>query len=155
LKRLHRFHLKKHPIVYLDESGFKKNDCRLYGYAQRGSRCYSSYDWQGRNQTNAIGALQDNRLFAVGLFDFSINRSIFDSWVKQMLLPQLPAQSIVVMDNATFHKGEAAALLEEAGHQVLWLPPYSPDLNPIEHCWAWVKDFRRRHRIQCIDELFA
>ena len=119
MKRLHRFRLKKHPIVYLDESGFKKNDCRLYGYAQRGSRCYSSYDWQGRNQTNAIGALQDNRLFAVGLFDFSINRSIFDSWVKQMLLPQLPAQSIVVMDNATFHKGEAAALLEEAGHQVL------------------------------------
>ena len=72
-----------------------------------------------------------------------------------MLLPQLPAQSIVVMDNATFHKGEAAALLEAAGHRVLWLPPYSPDLNPIEHCWAWIKDYRRRHRIRCVDELFV
>ena len=58
------------------------------------------------------------------------------------------------MDNATFHKGRALSLLEAAGHNVLWLPPYSPDLNPIEHTWAWVKSLRKKWRIDCIDELF-
>ncbi|VEE99906.1 transposase [Neisseria canis] len=64
-----------------------------------------------------------------------------------MLIPQLPANSLVVMDNAAFHKGDAEALLEGKGHSVLWLPPYSPDLNPIEKKWVWVKAQRRKHKI--------
>ncbi|WP_165089498.1 transposase, partial [Neisseria yangbaofengii] len=116
--------------------------------------CIDTHDWQGRNQTNAIGALYDNQLFAVGLFDCSINSRIFDTWVERLLIPQLPPESVVVMDNAAFHKGKAEALLKEMGHTVLWMPPYSPDLNPIEKKWAWLKARRRKLGVVSVDELF-
>ncbi|MBH5330101.1 IS630 family transposase [Eikenella sp. S3360] len=154
LKRLHRFIRKNRPIVYLDESGFRKNTYRPYGCAPRGKRCYARYDWQGRNQTNAIGALHGGRLFAVSLFDCSINRQVFDGWAEQVLIPNLPENSVVVMDNATFHKGAVMKMLEKHKHSVLWLSPYSPDLNPIEHTWAWIKRMRQKNRIDDIDRLF-
>ncbi|MCF7521604.1 IS630 family transposase [Neisseria sp. ZJ106] len=150
----HRFHLKKRPIVCLDESGFRTSVHRPYGYAPKGSLCINTYDWQGRNQTNAIGVLYGGRLFAVGLFDCSINSRIFDTWVEQLLIPQLPDNSVVVMDNAVFHKGKVEALLKDKGHTVLWLPPYSPDLNPIEKKWAWLKAGRRKFGVMSVDELF-
>ncbi|WP_421522867.1 IS630 family transposase [Neisseria yangbaofengii] len=150
----HRFQLKERPIVWLDESGFRASVHRPYGYAPKGRRCIDTHDWQGRNQTNAIGALYDNQLFAVGLFDCSINSKIFDTWIEQLLIPQLPPESVVVMDNAAFHKGKAEALLKEMGHTVLWMPPYSPDLNPIEKKWAWLKARRRKLGVVSVDELF-
>jgi transposase len=59
------------------------------------------------------------------------------------------------MDNASFHKGKLIeTLIQDAGHHLLWLPTYSPDLNPIEQCWAWIKAVRRKHRINDIDSLF-
>ena len=59
------------------------------------------------------------------------------------------------MDNATFHKRQdIQALIEDAEHTILWLPPYSPDLNPIEQVWAWVKRKRKEWRLDCIDTLF-
>ncbi|MFC5921116.1 transposase [Neisseria weixii] len=72
-----------------------------------------------------------------------------------MLIPNLPEGSMVVMDNAAFHKGEAQQLPEEKGHTVLRLPPYSPDLNPIERCWAAVKSLRRKWRLDDADVLFG
>ena len=66
-------------------------------------------------------------------------------WIEQDLIPKLPPNSVVVMDNATFHKGALMQqMLEEAGHIILYLPPYSPDLNPIEKKWAQAKALRRR-----------
>lgn len=142
-------------IVYLDESGFKSNDHRPYGYASRGKVCLGQYNWQLKNQTNAIGALVDDRLFAVGLFDCNINSDIFHGWVQEVLIPELPKESVVVMDNATFHKRQdTQELLESHGHQILWLPPYSPDFNPIEKTWAWIKRKRQDWRVDCIDFLF-
>ena len=108
-----------------------------------------------KNQTNAIGAIHNHQLFSVGLYDCSINSDVFYSWVIQLLLPELPKNSVIVMDNATFHKRlDIQELIEEAGHTILWLPPYSPDLNPIEQMWAWVKRKRKEWRIDCIDTLF-
>nr|WP_279571905.1 transposase [Volucribacter amazonae] len=60
-----------------------------------------------------------------------------------------------MMDNAAFHKGsDTKALIEAAGHTILWLPPYSPDLNPIERTWAWIKQKRKEWQLNCIDRLF-
>ena len=74
-------------------------------------------------------------------------------WSKT-LLPELPKNSVVVMDNAAFHKSsEIADLLKKNGHRILWLPPYSPDLNPIEHKWAWIKSIRNKLRLNNIDLL--
>ncbi len=149
------FETQERPIIYLDESGFKSHDHRPYGYAQRGHQCFGTYNWQLKNQTNAIGAIHDHQLFAVGLYDSSIDSGIFHSWVVELLLPQLPSNSVIVMDNATFHKRQdIQQVIEQAGHDILWLPPYSPDLNPIEQTWAWIKQKRKEWRLDCIDTLF-
>jgi transposase len=81
----------------------------------------------------------------VGLFDSKVNSDVFYFWVDQFLLPELPSNSVIVMDNAAFHKRpDIQDLLSQHGHQILWLPPYSPDLNPIEKMWAWVKAKRKK-----------
>ena len=69
---------------------------------------------------------------------------VFHTWVVNDLLPNLPEGSVVVMDNATFHKWQdTQSVIREAGHILEFLPTYSPDLNPIEHKWAQVKSIRR------------
>ena len=131
LEQLHQFEKDNRPIVFLDESGFKSHDNRPHGYSNKGQKCFGEYNWQLKNQTNAIGAIYNNQLFAVGLYDCSVNSDVFHSWVSQLLLPNLPKNSVIVMDNATFHKRQdIQALIEDAEHTILWLPPYSPDLNP-------------------------
>lgn len=72
-------------------------------------------------------------LIAIGLISGSVNTDVFTSWVEQILLPQLPKESVIVMDNAAFHKGkDMQKIFEDSRHILLYLPPYSPDLNPIE-----------------------
>ncbi len=90
----------------------------------------------------------------MGLISGSVNTAVFTSWVDQVLLPNCPKESVVIMDNASFHKGkEMQKILEDSGHTLLYLPPYSPDLNPIEKKWAQAKHIRRT--LACsIDHLF-
>ncbi|WP_415906974.1 transposase [Neisseria weixii] len=154
LKLLHRYILRNRPVVCSDGSKFGKSCYRPYAYAPKSRRCYALHDWQGHHQTNAVGALFHGKLFAVGLFDCSIDRRIFDAWVERVLIPELPQNSVAVMGNAAFHKGKAEALLKEKGHTVLWLPPYSPDLNQIEKKRAWIKGVGNRLRMADVDWLF-
>lgn len=128
---------------------------RPYGYAPIGQRCWGTQDWQAKGRTNVIGALLGSTLIAVDLFEGTINAEVFQAWVQQSLLKQLPPASVIVMDNASFHKrADTRQCLEAAGHSVLFLPPYSPDLNPIEHTWAQAKARRRQHRCS-VEALFA
>jgi transposase len=127
---------------------------RLYGYAPKGKRCYGIHNWGAKGRTNAIGALIGKLLLTVSLFNTTINTAIFDAWVIQDLMPKLPPNSIIVMDNAAFHKGNDMVLaIQNAGHHLLYLPTYSPDLNPIEKKWAQVKKIRRANNCS-INELF-
>ena len=106
-----------------------------------------SHDWHARDRVNAIGALIGKDLLTVCLFEGNINADVFYAWVTQDLLEQLPNNSIIVIDNATFHKrNDIIQAIQEKGHQVLFLPPYSPDLNPIERKWAQLKKLRRKLR---------
>ena len=141
-------------IAYIDESGFAHDMPRTHGYSDKGKRCYGDHDFGARGRTNAIGALIGRALLTVMLLSGSVNRLVFTSWVKEDLLPKLPPKSVIVMDNAAFHKGEEMKLaITKAGHTLLYLPPYSPDLNPIEHKWAESKHIRRK--LSCsIDDLF-
>jgi transposase len=142
------------PIVYIDESGFAHDMPRRHGYSAKGKRCYGVHDWGSKGRTNAIGALVGKSMIAIGLISGSVNTKVFTAWVEQILLPNLPAKSVIVMDNASFHKGEdMQKMLENAGHSLLYLPPYSPDLNPIEKKWAQAKHIRRSTNCS-IDELF-
>jgi transposase len=107
-----------------------------------------------KRRTNVIGALTGDRLLTAALFDGSINADVFEAWLQQALLPALPNGAVVVMDNAPFHTSERIQkVLEAAGCLVEYLPPYSPDLNPIEHKWAQAKALRRK--LGCsTDEIF-
>ena len=153
--------IEQRPIVYIDESGFAVDDPRTRGYSQKGERCYGSKDWHSRGRVNAIGAITDFKLFNVCLFDGNINSDIFHAWVTQQLLPSAPNKSVIVLDNASFHKrSDTREALEKKGHRLLFLPPYSPDLNPIEKKWAQAKNIRRKYRctpeelFKNYDELF-
>jgi transposase len=119
---------------------------RTHGYALKGQRCFGVHDWGAKGRTNVIGALLGGILLTVSLFQTTVNTAIFNAWVIQDLLPKLPPNSVVVLDNATFHKGkDMIDALENAGHAILYLPPYSPDLNPIEKKWAQAKAYRRKN----------
>jgi len=140
--------------VYIDESGFAHDMPRTHGYAPRGTRCYGSHDWGAKGRTNVIGALLGGLLLTVSLFQTSINSSVFNRWIEQDLIPKLPPQCVLIMDNASFHKSDDMKnFVLKAGHSLLYLPPYSPDLNPIEHKWAQAK--ARRRKLNCdIQQLF-
>jgi transposase len=74
------------------------------------------------------------------LLEGTVNTAVFNSWLAQMLLPELTEASVIIMDNAAFHKHPSTRkLIQAAGHTLLYLPPYSPDLNPIEMMWSKVK----------------
>jgi transposase len=141
-------------IVYVDESGFAQDMARTHGYSLKGKRCYGVHDWGLKGRTNAIGALIGQALLTVVLLSGNVDTEVFSTWIKTDLLPKLPPTSTIVLDNASFHKGvEMKSFIEKSGHKLLYLPPYSPDLNPIEKKWAHAKHLRRS--LGCsIDELF-
>ncbi len=121
----------------MDESGFASDMPRRYGYPFKGQRCYGMHDWGARGRTNVIGALLGDSLLTVSLFEGTMNTATFESWLEQDLLPKLPPQSVVIMDNAAFHKKiTTQEMIIQAGHTLEFLPAYSPELNPIEHKWA-------------------
>ena len=153
-QNIERLKAQNRPIIYIDESGFQDDMPRRYGYAPTSKRAIGSYDWHSKKRTNVIGALLGKALLTVALFTTNINGAIFSTWVVQDLIPKLPPKSVIVMDNATFHKGEdMQQALESEGHTLLYLPSYSPDLNPIENKWAQAKAIRRALKCE-IEQLF-
>lgn len=143
------------PIIYIDESGFAHDMPRTHGYAPKGNRCFGTHNWQARGRINVIGALLGTVLLTVGLFTGNINSDVFHGWLQDNLIPKLPPTSVLVMDNATFHKrSDTKNCIWQAGHFLEYLPPYSPDYNPIEKKWAQAKATKRRQ--QCTtEELFG
>lgn len=128
---------------------------RTHGYSKKGSRCYAQKDWHARGRLNAIGAIIGFTFLTVSLFDCNINSDVFYAWLTQDLIPKISSRSVIVMDNATFHKrADMIEAIEKAGHIPLYLPPYSPDLTPIEPKWAQAKAVRRKERCG-IYELFS
>ncbi len=128
---------------------------RLHGYSPRGDRCYGICDWGAKGRTNVIGAQLGKSLLTVSMFDGTINSDVFASWVANDLLPKAPNGSVMVMDNAAFHKRQDIIdLIAGAGHCIEFLPPYSPDLNDVEHKWAEAKSARRKFRCS-ISTLFT
>ena len=141
-------------IVYIDESGFAHDMPRTHGYAAIGKRCHGVCDWHAGGRVNVIGALIDKCLLTVGLFESNIDADTFLGWTIHDLLPKLPPASVVVMDNATFHKRlDIQNAITQAGHTLEYLPAYSPDLNPIEHKWAQAKAIRKQQN-KTVEQLF-
>lgn len=143
------------PICYLDESGHALDMPRTHGYSNHGQRCYGVCDWGAKGRTNVIGALIGRVLFAIGLFTCNIDTVVFTTWVKYFLLPNLKTVTVIVMDNATFHKNtDMLKMITNAGHIIEFLPPYSPDLNPIENKWSEKKAYIKKHNCS-IEQCYA
>jgi DDE superfamily endonuclease len=92
-------------LIFIDESGFAHDMPRTHGYALKGRRCYGTHNWGSKGRTNVIGALLKGALLTVCMFFTSVNTTVFTGWIEQDLLPKLPTNSVLIMDNATFHKG--------------------------------------------------
>ncbi|MGG2140964.1 transposase [Symbiopectobacterium sp. RP] len=101
-------------------------------------------NWLAKQHDSLLFNKAGTTLFTIGLFDININSDVFYSWVTQVLIPVLPKNSVIVMDNATFHKKHnIQQVIIDAGYMLEYLPTYSPDLNPIEHKWAQAKSKKR------------
>jgi transposase len=130
-------------VVYFDESGFKQHSYRQHGWALKGKKIYGDVHGNNRKFTNLIMAQRKNKWIAPMLFESSCDHMIVNDWIEKMLIPALKKPSIIVMDNAAFHKKkDIAELLEKHGHVLLPLPPYSPDFNPIEKTFGLLKKIR-------------
>ena len=100
------------------------------GYSPRGERCYALKCGKRRERASWIGALKNGKIFAPLTFEGCCNRDLFEAWLSQSLIPQLEAGDIIIVDNATFHKGESIReMVEDAGCEIWYLPAYSPDVH--------------------------
>lgn len=141
-------------FVFLDESGVTTDLIRRYGRSPRGHRLIDHAPF-GRWQTHTIlAALRVDGLTAPAVFDGPLDHATFLAYVEQVLVPTLRPDDIVVLDNLVIHKHPGArAAIEHVGAQVRFLPPYSPDFNPIELAFAKLKAFFRAARPRSFDQV--
>lgn len=124
-----------------------------YGWCQRGLRFEALKSGRRTGRVNMLAAYCQQQLMAPFTVEGACNRVVFETWLETCLIPVLQPGQVVIVDNATFHHGgRIAELIEAAGCRLLYLPPYSPDLNRIEKCWAWLKS-RIRKSLSYFDSL--
>ncbi|WP_198014941.1 IS630 family transposase [Mastigocladopsis repens] len=136
---------KASHLVYVDESGMDERDNYGYGYSLVGERFYDLKSGRRQGRINMIAGYREGQLIAPFTVEGACNRTVFETWLETCLIPVLRPGEWVIVDNATFHHGgRIAQLIQAAGCQLVYLPPYSPDLNRIEKCWAWLKSRVRK-----------
>jgi transposase len=142
-------------LIFIDETGAATNMVRRYGRSPRGLRV-KGYAPNGHWKTTTfVAGLTRGGIIAPLVVDVPMNRAIFTQYVRQFLAPELGPGDIVVMDNLSSHKGaEVEAVIATRGARLLFLPPYSPDLNPIEMAFAKLKTLLRTAAERTRDDLW-
>lgn len=139
-----RRRLDPRQLIFVDESGLNLALTRLYARAPRGVRAVGSVPQNYGQSLTVLAALDCQGIRAALLVPGATDRAVFLTFLQQVLGPQLRTGTTVVMDNLTAHKGSAVAeAIRKAGAQLAYLPPYSPDYNPIEPAWSKIKTFLR------------
>lgn len=129
---------------------------RRYGRSKRGTRLVASVPHAHWKTTTGIRALRAGGLTAPAVFDGAINGECFLAYVQQVLVPTLQPGDIVILDNLSSHKVEGVrAAIEAAGAEIRHLPPYSPDLNPIEQMFAKLKALLRKAAARSVEALWT
>ena len=131
-------------LIFLDESGAKTNLTRLRGRAPKGQRVHAHCPHGHWNTTTILGALRLDGSTACMTIEGAADTEVFQAYVRGVLVPTLQPGDVVILDNLSPHKHEPTlALIRQAGAEILFLPAYSPDLNPIEKLWSKVKNYLR------------
>jgi transposase len=130
--------------VYIDESGMDGSEVKERAWGKKGKLIESKKSGKHYLRTNVIAGLAEKKSIAPFVFYGACNAELFNDWVEVFLIKELKPGQTVILDNASFHKSpKTKELIESVGCDLLYLPPYSPDLNPIEQFWAkmkrWVK----------------
>jgi len=135
-------------LYYVDESGFDEYYSREYGYAPRGEKVIGTISGRHFARTSIVAAKNGHEIIAPFAFSGSMNGDLFEGWLEHILVPEFnnPVKCVLIVDNASWHKKDAIFdIADEYGFRVIFLPPYSPDLNPIEIFWAILKRRLRLH----------
>ena len=144
--------LKK--LKFLDEFGAHLGMTRLFGRAAPGQRVVEATTGYSGTHYTVVAALGVRGVSAPMIIEGAMNRKVFEAYVEAELAPALKSGDIVVMDNLSAHKSEKARLvIESRGARLEFLPPYSPDLNPIEKCWSKVKSALRSAKARTFEAL--
>ncbi len=156
LRELRRL-IKQHGsdnVVYIDETGFRDHEAvRTNGWAERGQKIYCDIQGKRSTVTNLIMGIRGKEWLAPMVFKRSCIAQTVNAWLEQGLMKELHRPSIIVMDNAPFHNKPAIrTIAHKYGHTVLFLPPYSPDLNPIEQVFATIKKRRLQNNALTLEQ---
>jgi transposase len=142
-------------VVFIDETWAKTNMTRTYGRSQRGTRLTERVPAGRWETTTFVGALRADGFVAPLTVDGPINGPLFRAWVEQHLAPTLSIGDVVIMDNLSSHKvAGVREAIEASGAELRYLPPYSPDLNPIELAFSKLKKLLRDGAERTVDKLW-
>ena len=128
----------------MDETGIDTYLYREYGYATRGQKINAAISGRKYKRVGIVAAQLGQKIISPLSYSGTMDSNLFEFWFENQLLPALPPGAVVVMDNATFHrKTQLICVAQKRSVRLIFLPPYSPDLNPIENFWAWLKRYLR------------
>lgn len=154
-QRQPKMRLEAHRLIFIDETGTTTKMTRLRGRCPKGQRLKSKAPFGHWKTQTFVAGLRCDGLTAPFVVDQPMNRCIFETYVETQLAPTLESGDVVIMDNLSSHKSpKAEQAIKARGAWMLFLPPYSPDLNPIEMAFAKLKAHLRARAVRTIDELW-
>lgn len=141
-------------FICIDESNAKTNIARLYGRSEKGFRCICGVKGSYKSVTMLSAIWSDGKTESL-VFEGATDKAMFEAYIEKCLLPELKDWDIVVMDNLSSHKSaKIIELIESKKAKTLYLPPYSPDLNPIEMMWSKIKAYLKDAVTDTLDQLY-
>jgi transposase len=147
-------HRSKEQLVFVDEMGTNTSLAPLWAWSPKGRRAYCSVPRNRGKNTTVLSSMTIEGMGPSLTVEGATTAAVFETYVERVLSPMLRAGQIVVMDNLTAHKGERVRdLIEERGCKLMYLPPYSPDSNPIEEAFAKIKGILRKAKARSREAL--
>lgn len=138
--------ISKSRIAYVDETGIDTFLHREYCYAKKGETVKGYISGKKYRRVGIVAAKMENQILAPLQYNGTMDSQLFEVWFETMLMCELPTNSVIIMDNAAFHrKKQLISIAQNYHHEIIFLPPYSPNLNPIEKFWALLKSKLRKY----------
>ncbi len=132
-------------FIFIDESSAKLNMTLLYGWGESGDRVPGTAPFKTKENITMLGAMNLNGLICMMTVNGGTTEEVFQAFIDQLLVPVLRKGQFVVLDNLSSHKVEGVReSIEKSGAKLVYLPPYSPELNPIEQCWSKLKNLLKK-----------